>query len=119
MFCTESTGEVRYIAKSLQAYLCAGIFDWASEVLAIHNGAESAATLSCESGAVNADMLRCEGCHTKSKWWHGLLEVLKVSKNSVLTRENIQYFQDCVKITKWEHEIATMCAKSQTPLVIQ
>ena len=115
MFCTESTGEVRYIAKSLQAYLCAGIFDWASEVLAIHNGAESAATLSCESGAVNADMLRCEGCHTKSKWWHGLLEVLKVSKNSVLTRENIQYFQDCVKITKWEHEIATMCAKSQTP----
>lgn len=115
MFCTESTEEFRYIAKSLQAYLCAGVFDWASEMLDIHNGAESAATLSGESGALNEGMLRCEGCHTKSKWWHGLLEVLKVSKNSVLTRENIQYFQDCVKIIKWENEIATMFAKSQTP----
>lgn len=115
VFCAENTREFRYIVKSLQAYLCAGIFDWASEMLDICNGAESAATLSGESGAVSEDMLRCEGCHTKSKWWHGLLEVLKVSKNSVLTRENIQYFQDCVKIIKWEHEIATMFAKSQTP----
>lgn len=116
MFCTESSREFRYIAKSLQAYLCACVFDWASEKLDIRNGTEGAATLSDESGTVNEDMLRCEGCHTKSKWWHGLLEVLKVSKDSVLTKENIQYFQDCVKITKWEHEIATKFAKSQTPL---
>jgi ribosomal protein S15P/S13E len=83
-------------------------------MLDIHKGAESAATSSGENGAVDEDILRCEGCQTKSEWWHGLLEVLEVSKNSVLTRENIQYFQDCVKIKKWEHEIATMFAKSHT-----
>ena len=115
MFCTESTGEYKYIAKSLQAYLCAGVFHWASEMLNIHNGTERAATLSGESGAVNKNILGYEGCHTKSEWWDGLVEVLKISKNSVLTRENIQYFQDCVKIIKWEHEIATMFAKSRTP----
>jgi ribosomal protein S15P/S13E len=115
VFCTESTGEFRYIARSLQAYLCAGVFDWASEMLDTHNGAESVAALSGENGAVNEDTVRCEGCQNKSEQWHGLLDVLKLSKIAVLTRENIQYFQDCVKIKKWEHEIATTFAKSQTP----
>jgi hypothetical protein len=115
VFCTESTGEFRYIARSLQAYLCAGVFDWASEMLDVHNGAEGAAALNGENGAVNEDTVRCEGCQNKSGQWHGLLDVLKISKNAVLTQENIQYFQDCVKIKKWEHEIATAFAKSQTP----
>lgn len=109
----ENNREFRYIARSLQAYLCAGVFDWASEMLDIHNGAESEATLSGENGAVNETILRCEGCQTKSECWLVLLEVIKMSKNAILTRENIQYFQDCVKIKKWEHDIAAMFAKSQ------
>jgi hypothetical protein len=107
VFSTESSGEFRYIARSLQAYLCAGVVDWAAENLGTDSGEESTRALSGESGA------GCTDCQNKSVQWRGFLEVLKTSQNAVLAKENVQYFQDCVKIKKWEHEIATTFAKSQ------
>jgi hypothetical protein len=114
VFCTASNGEFKYITRSLQAYLCAGVFDWASEVFDVHNSVGSVSAASGENGAVDEE-LGCEGYQNKSEQWHWVLDVVKISKNTVLTKENIQYFQDCVKIKKWEHEIATTFAKSQTP----
>jgi hypothetical protein len=113
VFCTESGSEFTHITRSLQAYLCAGFIDWASENLGTNSGMESGRALSVENGAENEEMTGCEGCQKKSVQWHGLLEVLKVCQTAVLTKENVQYFQDCVKIKKWELEIATAVAKSQ------
>jgi hypothetical protein len=113
VFCTESSGEFRYIARSLQAYLCAGVVDWAAENLGTNSGMESAGALSGESGAKDEEMTGCTDCLNKSVQWRGFLELLKTSQNAVLAKENLQYFQDCVKIKKWEHEIATTFAKSQ------
>jgi hypothetical protein len=74
---------------------------------------ESTGTISGENAAVNEEIMDCDDCKTKSGQWHGVLEVMKISQNAVLAKENLQYFQDCVKIKKWEHEIATAFAKSQ------
>lgn len=113
VFCTESNGELRYIARSLQAYLCAGIVDWASENLDTDNRMESTGTISGENGGVTEEIMNCDDCQNKLGQWHGVLEVMKISQNAVLAKESVQYFQDCVKIRKWEHEIATALAKSQ------
>jgi hypothetical protein len=68
---------------------------------------ENTRALSAESGA------SCEDCQDRSVQWRGFLDVLKTGQNAVFAKENLQYFEDCVKIKKWEHEIATTLAKSQ------
>jgi hypothetical protein len=65
---------------------------------------------------VNEEIKGCDDCQNKSGQWHGVLEVMKISQNAVLAKENLQYFQNCVKIKKWEHEIATAFAKSEKPV---
>lgn len=113
VFCTESNGEFRDVTRSLQAYLCAGVVDWATENFNFINEMEMAAALCGENGAVDEEVVVCEDCGNKSGQWRVLLDVLTIGKTTVLTKENIQYFQDCVKIKKWEHEIATAFAQSQ------
>jgi hypothetical protein len=113
VFCTENNGELRGVARSLQAYLCAGVTEWASENPIDTLG--SSAVSSDRNGTANEETV-CEDCRNKSGEWHGVLELLKISKNAILAKENLQYFQDCVKIKKWEHEIATAFAKSQKPV---
>lgn len=112
IFCVENNGELRGVAKSLQAHLCAGVVEWASE-----NLGDKLASLSASSGkngTVTEETDACKDCQNKSfGQWHGVLEVLKIGKNAILAKENLQYFQDCVKIKKWECEIATAFAKSQ------
>ncbi|XP_069679265.1 gem-associated protein 5 [Periplaneta americana] len=109
LFCTDGAGDLQDVTTSLQAYLCAGVVDWAAEVL-------QASTSDIKNeDEENAETVRpdCEYCIKKNL---GLLAFLKVCKNSVIKRESLEYFQDCVKIKKWENEIAKVFAKSRVPV---
>lgn len=114
VFCTEDNGEFRGIVTSMQAYLCAGVVEWVSENPSDRLGSLAA---SCgRNGNEEEETVVCEECQNKMGQWHGFLEILKVSKDAIIAKENLQYFQDCIKVKKWEHEIATAFAKSQKPV---
>jgi hypothetical protein len=113
VFCIENNGELRGVARSLQAYLCAGVVEWASENPS--DRLKSSTASSDRNETVDEEIVMCEDCQNKSRQWCGVLELLKISKNTILAKENLQYYQDCVKIKKWGHEIATAFAKYHKP----
>ena len=102
VFYSEMLEESRYIMKSLRAYLCAGVVDWMTEYV-------NSPGVKQENGNESEDKLNEE----HSDVWSSFPSLLKSYMSDIITKESLQYFQDAIKIKKWEHEIASAVAKSR------
>ncbi|KAJ9592049.1 hypothetical protein L9F63_001428, partial [Diploptera punctata] len=103
IFHSEMGEESKCIVKSLRAYLCVGVVDW----MTAYVNSPNAKSTTNQENVINSSP------EIYSDVWCSFIELLNNCMNYILTKESIQYFQDCVKIKKWEHEIATAVAKSR------